>query len=74
MYAIRSYYGTPETEADAVAATEAFVGFLGEYVEKRRRAPGNDLITHLIAAEEAGEHLSRDELIATCILLRNNFV
>jgi len=62
---------TPETEAAAVAATEAFVAFLGEYVEKRRRAPGNDLITHLIAAEEAGEHLSRDELIATCILLLN---
>lgn len=62
---------TPATEAAAVRATEDFVEFLGGYVEERRRRPGNDLITHLIAAEEAGEHLSREELIATCILLLN---
>lgn len=62
---------TRESEAAAVAATEAFVDFLGRYVEERRRRPGNDLITELIAAEEAGDRLSRDELIATCILLLN---
>ncbi|MFC7705016.1 cytochrome P450 [Plastorhodobacter daqingensis] len=58
-------------EQAAVAATESFVAFLRAHVEDRRRKPGDDLITHLIAAEEEGESLSTDELIATCILLLN---
>jgi cytochrome P450 len=45
--------------------------FLRGYVEERRSRPADDLITHLIAAEEAGERLTTDELIATCILLLN---
>ncbi len=62
---------TRTTEDRAVAATEAFVAFLRGYIEARRAAPADDLITHLIAAEEAGERLSTDELISTCILLLN---
>ncbi len=62
---------TRETEDRAVAATEAFVAFMRGYVETRRRDPRDDLITALIAAEEAGEKLSTDELITTCILLLN---
>src|SRR5690606_9479455 len=53
------------------AATEAFVGFMRDYVEERRARPADDLITHLIAAETEGEKLSTDELITTCILLLN---
>ncbi len=41
-------------EDRAVAATEAFVAFLRGYVDDRRAHPADDLITHLIAAEEAG--------------------
>ena len=55
----------------AVAATEAFVAFLRGYVDERRAKPADDLITHLIAAEEDGQRLTTDELIATCILLLN---
>lgn len=62
---------TRATEEAAVAATEAFVAFLGAHVEDRRASPADDLITHLIAAEAEGERLSTDELIATCILLLN---
>lgn len=62
---------TRETEDKAVAATEAFVGFMRAYVEERRARPADDLITHLIVAEEAGEKLTTDELITTCILLLN---
>ena len=62
---------TRETEDRAVAATEEFVAFLRGYIAQRRARPADDLITHLIAAEEAGERLSTDELIATCILLLN---
>ncbi|MDZ4309190.1 MAG: cytochrome P450 [Cypionkella sp.] len=58
-------------EDRAIAATEAFVAFLRQYVEARRQDPRDDLITSLIAAEEAGEKLTTDELITTCILLLN---
>ena len=58
-------------EDRAIAATEAFVAFLRAYVDARRAQPADDLITHLIAAEEHGERLSTDELITTCILLLN---
>ncbi|PWE31026.1 cytochrome P450 [Pararhodobacter marinus] len=57
-------------DAAARASTE-FTAFLRDYVETRRRRPGDDLITSLIGAEEAGDKLSTDELIATCILLLN---
>ena len=62
---------TREQEDRAVAATQNFVSFLRAYVEQRRSAPRDDLISHLIAAEAEGEKLSTDELIATCILLLN---
>ncbi|MFM7332041.1 MAG: cytochrome P450 [Brachymonas sp.] len=62
---------TRQTEDRAVAATEAFVSFLRSYIDARRQAPSDDLITELIAAEAAGERLSADELISTCILLLN---
>ncbi len=60
----------PIEEAAARAAWE-FTQFLTGYIETRRRAPADDLITHLIAAEEHGERLSTQELIATCVLLLN---
>ena len=62
---------TRASEDRAVAATEAFVAFMRSYVEEKRARPADDLITHLIAAEEAGERLMTDELITTCILLLN---
>ena len=42
-----------------------------KYIEEKRYKPEDDLISHLIAAEQAGEKLSKDELISTCILLLN---
>ncbi len=72
--AMVTMYQARRTRADevaAVAATEAFVAFMRGYVETRRNAPADDLITALIAAEEDGEKLSTDELITTCILLLN---
>jgi len=46
---------------------------LGEYIEgiadQRRRDPRGDLISGLVAAEEEGDRLSRDELFTTCVLL-----
>ena len=62
---------TRQTEDRANAAARAFSAFLSDYVEERRARPGDDLISHLIAAEDEGEKLNRAELIATCILLLN---
>ncbi|OAN76163.1 cytochrome [Sulfitobacter sp. EhC04] len=62
---------TRAVEDAAEAATGEFVSYLTEYIDRRRGDPGNDLISELIAAESAGESLSTQELIATCILLLN---
>jgi unspecific monooxygenase len=59
-----------DEERAALAAAE-FAAFLREHVEARRSRPADDLLTHLIAAEEDGARLSSDEMIATCILLLN---
>ena len=58
-------------ENAAAAAAREFADFLRHYVAQRRDQPGDDLITELIAAEDAGDKLSTDELIATCVLLMN---
>ena len=71
MVAMYQANRTRQTEDEAVRATQAFTTYLEEYIEKRRTDPRDDLITRLIAAEEDGEKLSRDELITTCILLLN---
>ncbi|WP_118132706.1 cytochrome P450 [Oceanicella sp. SM1341] len=57
-------------DAAARAATE-FADYIRAHVADRRRRPADDLITHLIAAEENGDRLSTDELVTTCILLLN---
>ncbi|MEM9476266.1 MAG: cytochrome P450 [Pseudomonadota bacterium] len=64
--------GRTRTMEDAAAtAAREFSDFLKTYVDKRRATPADDLITHLIAAEEDGTRFSTDELITTCILLLN---
>jgi cytochrome P450 len=67
---------TRAIEDAAVQATHDFTTFMRGYVDARRLEikagdPRDDLITHLIAAEEGGEKLTTDELISTCILLLN---
>ena len=68
MYQARRTRGTEDA---AIAATTAFSAFLTGYIAEKRRSPADDLISELIAAEEAGQKLSTDELISTCILLLN---
>ena len=58
-------------EDAAVAATRDFVAFLRTLVAERRAGPRDDLVSHLIAAEAAGDRLSEDELIAGTIQLLN---
>jgi len=72
--AMVTMYQARRTLADedaACVASAEFADFMRGYVDQRRDAPADDLISHLIAAEEDGERLSTDELITTCILLLN---
>jgi cytochrome P450 len=55
---------------DAIqVAIEAFNTYLSSLIEARRTAPQDDLLSALVAAEEAGDRLIENELYATCRLL-----
>ncbi|NOD91332.1 cytochrome P450 [Ruegeria sp. HKCCD4884] len=71
MVAMYQANRTRDTEDKAAQSAQEFTTFLEDYIDQRRRDPRDDLITRLIAAEEEGEKLSREELVATCILLLN---
>lgn len=71
MVAMYELGRTRDQEQRAVQATREFVCYLKDLVAERRRRPRNDLITLLIEAEEHGDKLTEDELIATCIQLLN---
>jgi len=71
MVAMYQFGRSHEIETAAVAATQDFVHFLRRYIAERRKAPADDLISHLIAAETEGKRLSEDELVSTCILVLN---
>lgn len=67
---IMSITGAPDPEADARLEAGAWLReYLGELVEQRRADPQEDLISALIAAEEGGDQLTADEIVATCNLL-----
>ncbi|MEG9226745.1 cytochrome P450 [Aeromicrobium sp. Sec7.5] len=60
------------TRAAAVRASTDFAAYVRDIVEHRRSHPGDDLVTDLIAARDAGDaKLSDDELVATVVLLLN---
>src|ERR1051325_6973851 len=50
-------------------AREGLTEYMRGLIALRRAAPRADLLSALIAAEEAGDQLSEPELVATCILL-----
>ena len=47
----------------------AFVGYVRRLVRRRRAEPTDDLLGALVVAEEAGERLTDDELLAMVVLL-----
>jgi pimeloyl-[acyl-carrier protein] synthase len=61
----------PDSEVPkrSVASRTALAEYFRELIAKRRASPRADLLSALIAAEEAGDKLSENELLATCILL-----
>jgi pimeloyl-[acyl-carrier protein] synthase len=61
----------PDSEVPrrSAAARHAISGYFRELIAARRASPRGDLLSALIAAEEAGDKLSEEELVATCILI-----
>ena len=53
----------------ALPAALAFVRYLRKMSERRRLLPEDDLMSALVQAEEAGDRLSQDELLAMSFLL-----
>ncbi|GAB2583613.1 cytochrome P450 [Microlunatus antarcticus] len=62
---------TPEAEADARAAADAFAGYVAELARERSVRPTDDLVSDLVAVRDAGDRLSEAELVATVVLLLN---
>ncbi len=63
---------TGELPGDSDARMEAGLwlrGYLRELIRERRATPRADLISALIAAEEDGDQLTEEEIVATCNLL-----
>ncbi|MFC7840547.1 cytochrome P450 [Streptomyces sp. NPDC057382] len=60
-----------ETAARAVRASVEFSAYLRELIAARRKEPGDDLVSGLIAAHDEGDRLTEQEMISTCVLLLN---
>ncbi|MEU0600830.1 cytochrome P450 [Streptomyces sp. NPDC006393] len=60
-----------ETARRAVRASVEFSDYLRELIAVRRREPGEDLISGLIAAHDEGDRLTEQEMISTAVLLLN---
>jgi cytochrome P450 len=61
-----------ETELDADQAARDFTDYLRGVLTERRKAPREDLITHMLTADPVdGQRLTEDEVISTAILLLN---
>ena len=71
MVAMYTHGRTRETEETANRSAHDFAAFLRGYVAERRKLPGDDLLSLLIAAQDNGQKLSEDELVSSAILLLN---
>jgi cytochrome P450 len=61
--------GLPEGFDERMAAGMWLRDYLHGLVDERRASPRDDLISGLIAAEEDGDQLTEEEIVATCNLL-----
>jgi cytochrome P450 len=61
----------PDSEVPrrSAAARHAISDYFRELIAERRASPRGDLLSALIVAEEAGDKLNEEELLATCILI-----
>ncbi len=67
--AMISLSATPSGILRAIPNLLAIARYLRRIIKERRTAPQDDLITALVQAEEAGDQLSEDELLAMVFVL-----
>ncbi len=60
---------TEEARAHADDETLRFTELVTGLAAQRRADPGDDLLTALVMAEDAGDHLTADELVSACFIL-----
>ena len=71
--ALHDWFGTllrpwaGDAPSEAVAASEAIVGYLADMVTAKRRSPGSDLVSFLVAS--SAEQLSDQELLSSLFQL-----
>ncbi len=53
----------------SIPSAWAFIRYIHRLIASRRAAPRDDLVSALVQAEQAGDHLSEDELVAMIFLL-----
>ncbi len=61
----------PDQLDRAAAAIDQFADYFTHLIAARRAEPRGDLLSAMIAAEEQGDKLSQDELVANAMLLLN---
>ena len=64
-----AFTGQPQGFEERMEAGLWLRGYLRDLLRQRRAQPGDDLMSGLIAVEEAGDQLTEDEIVATCNLL-----
>ena len=60
---------TPEQCRAGDQAASEFISYLNDLIRVRRRNPGSDLVSTLIAAQADGDRLSEEELVAMIFIL-----
>lgn len=59
----------PDGIAACHQACQNFIDYLSDQIEYRRRTPADDIFSALVSAEDEGDRLDRDELVATVLSL-----
>ena len=59
----------PDAFREILAADDELAAIAADVIERKRREPGDDLLTALIRAEDDGDVLDDDELVAQVLLL-----
>jgi cytochrome P450 len=67
---VLSFTGQAREDGDEIFEAGFWLrGYLRDLIARRRRDPGEDLMSALITVEESGDQLTEDEIVATCNLL-----
>jgi cytochrome P450 len=60
---------TPEEDEAATVTGRAMFDYVAQVVEDKRKDPGDEILTALIQAEEAGDRLDTEEIVAQVMIL-----